>query len=101
MAEDHPQNALDEARREINGIDREMAGLFARRMAAVARIAAYKKAHGLPICNSEREAEVLESNAAYVDAEIRPYYQRLLENMMAESRRYQHRLIDMEEQDRS
>ena len=101
MAEDLAQNALDEARREIDGIDREMAELFSRRMAAVAKIAAYKGERGLPVFNAEREAEVLERNAAYADAGIRPYYQRLLESMMAESRRYQHRLMDTEEQDRS
>ena len=97
MAEELSHSVLEDARREIDGIDHEMAELFARRMAAVERIAAYKKERGLPVCNPEREAEVLERNAAYVNEEIRPYYRRALESMMAESRRYQHRLI--EEQD--
>lgn len=96
MAEEHPQSVLDDARGVIDEVDREMAELFERRMEAVAKIAAYKNAHGLPVFNPEREAEVLERNTSYVSAEIRPYYRRLLENVMAESRQYQHQLIGEE-----
>ena len=94
MAEDHAQSVLDDARAEIDDIDRQMAGLFAQRMKTVERIAAYKDAHGLPICNPEREAEVLERNAALVDDEIRSHYRRFMENVMAESRQYQRELIE-------
>ena len=40
---------LDQARNEINRIDREMARLFCARMDAAREVAAYKKETGMPI----------------------------------------------------
>ena len=94
MAENHAHNALDEARAEIDDVDREMAELFARRMRAVESIASFKAERGLPIYNPEREAEVLERNAALVDDELRPYYLRFMESVMDQSRQYQCQLIE-------
>lgn len=48
-------NSLDDARKIINAADREMAELFVRRMQAAAEIAEYKKIHGLPVTDPERE----------------------------------------------
>ena len=42
------ENELEQARREIDAVDAEMAALFCRRMDAVRRVAAYKQARGLP-----------------------------------------------------
>ena len=93
MPREQERSRLDEVRGEIDAVDRAMAELFARRMAAVAQIAAYKARHGLPVFDPAREAAVLERNGALVDEEIRPYYLRFLEDMMAESRAYQRRLL--------
>ena len=87
------QGALDEARRTIDEVDRQMAGLFGRRMQAVAQIAAYKAERGLPIRDEAREAAVVERNSALVDYEVRSYYQRFLEKEIEESCRYQRRLV--------
>ena len=38
------ENELEQARREIDAVDAEMAALFCRRMDAVRRVAAYKQA---------------------------------------------------------
>jgi chorismate mutase/prephenate dehydratase len=86
-------NELDEARRQIDGIDRRMAELFSERMGAVRRVAEWKRAHGLPVRDPVREAEMLEREAALVaDAEVRPYYLTVLQRMMDVSRQFQHRL---------
>lgn len=84
---------LDEARAAIDYVDRKMAVLFAQRMEAVADVAAYKAERGLPIQDRVRESQVLERNAARVEAEIRPHYLRFMEALMAESRRYQRKLV--------
>lgn len=50
---------LQDIRREINGIDNELQRLFLRRMGLCKDVAAYKKAHGLPIIQADREHEVI------------------------------------------
>ena len=41
-------DALEQARREIDTVDAQLAALFERRMKAVLNVAEYKKAHGPP-----------------------------------------------------
>ena len=91
------QDMLTQAREDINRIDREMAELFRRRFESAARVADYKRAHGLPVYDPVREQEVIERNAALVDDEVlRSYYVCWLRSTMTLSRRYQHRLIEGE-----
>ena len=87
-------NELEEARLVINEVDAEMAKLFCRRMDAVRHVAAYKQAHGLPILNAGREAEVIARNAAQVPEEYRPYYEEFLRREMALSKEFQAALLD-------
>ena len=85
---------LQDARSAINEIDREMAALFERRMQAAKVIAEYKKEHGLQIYDAQRERAVIEKNSAYInDYEIRSYYVRFLNDVMAVSKQYQEHLI--------
>lgn len=85
---------LDEARKTINAVDKEMAELFERRMQAAKVIAEYKKEHGLPVYDAAREQALTERNTAYIkDYEIRSYYARFLSETMAVSKQYQERLI--------
>lgn len=51
-------DALEQARREIDTVDAQLAALFERRMKAVLSVAEYKKAHGLPIFDAAREKVV-------------------------------------------
>ncbi|MBQ3888473.1 MAG: chorismate mutase, partial [Clostridia bacterium] len=84
---------LDEARREISAVDREMAALFVRRMEAARAVAAYKQEHGLPVLDAAREKAVLAQGAAAVEnEEIRPYYLRFLQEEMTLSKQFQERL---------
>ena len=85
---------LNEARKAINEIDKEMAALFEQRMQAVKTIAEYKKERGLPIYDAAREQAVIERNSAYIkDYDIRSYYVRFLNDVMAVSKQYQERVI--------
>ena len=85
---------LEQARAEIDRVDGEMAALFERRMAAAARVAAYKRAHGMPVLDAGREARVIERNLARLqNAELAPFYKDFLTRQMALSRQYQARLL--------
>ena len=85
---------LNEARLTINDIDKEMAALFEKRMKAAEVIAEYKKERGLPIYDAAREQAVIERNAALIkDYDIRSYYVRFLNDVMAVSKQYQERVI--------
>lgn len=89
-------NQLEEARIEIDCIDRAMAELFAQRMAVAAKIAAYKKEHGLPVLDSSREAAVLQKNSAYLnDPALLEPYQDFLKHLMRLSREYQQKLLSL------
>ena len=86
-------NELEQARKIINEVDKEMASLFEKRMEASQLVAKYKKEHGLSILDSAREREVINKNSAFVSSsEIREYYVKFLENTMALSRSYQSKL---------
>ena len=47
-------NKLEEARKNINAIDKKMARLFEQRMAEVEKVSEYKIEHGLPILDRGR-----------------------------------------------
>lgn len=86
---------LNEIRKDINRIDGEMRRLFSERMTAAKEVAEYKMAHGLPILDADREAEVIEKNTALLEDEgLRPYYVNFLQGNMAVSRSYQDMLVN-------
>lgn len=88
-------NSLEKARETINRVDSEMAARFTERMRAAELVAAYKKEHGLPITDAEREAAVIRNGAQQVDDPIlREYYVRFIQETMALSRAYQSRLLE-------
>ncbi len=85
---------LAEARRRIDEIDGEMAELFRRRMEAAADVAEYKRAHGLPVFDAEREAAVLEAGSARIgEQSLVLYYKLFLQSVMDISKQYQKRLL--------
>ena len=87
-------NELDRARRTIDEVDRQMAALFKQRMAAVGQVAAYKEAHGLPVLDAGREAQVIEKNLALLNDEaLAPYYTDYIKYQMSLSRQYQARVL--------
>lgn len=85
---------LQEARKKINEVDARMAELFVQRMEAAQLVAQYKKAHGMPILDAEREEAVIRNGSARVeDTVLREYYIDFMRDTMAASRRYQQRLL--------
>ncbi len=85
---------LQEARKIIDEVDAQMAELFVRRMEAAEIVAEHKKAHGLPIFDANREAEVIRSGAERIENDdLRGYYTDFLRDTMTISRRYQHKLL--------
>lgn len=86
---------LQNARKEINEVDREMAELFVRRMKAVEAVAEYKMERNLPIYDGTREKEILAKNSLLVaDDKLREYYTDFLFNMMEISKEYQAKLLN-------
>lgn len=84
---------LTQCRSLIDDVDRDMARLFEKRMAAVRAIAEYKKERGLPILDSRREQAVIEGNLRFVeDAQVRQEYVRFMQGVLDVSRQYQRRL---------
>ena len=68
-------NKLEEARKNINEIDKEMAALFVKRMEAAKLVSEYKMERGLPILDQSRENEVIARNSEFVEDEtLRSYY---------------------------
>ena len=55
-------NELDNYRKEIDTIDKELIALFEKRMDISAKVGDYKKKNSLPIFNEKREEEVIEKN---------------------------------------
>ena len=67
-------DALQEARKIINDVDRQMAELFVRRMQAAEMVAQYKQAHGMPILDTAREEDVIRNGIERVsDDTLRGY----------------------------
>jgi chorismate mutase len=52
---------LEQLRKKINKIDKEIIDLLSRRQSLMPAVGAYKKKHGLPIHQAAREKEVLAS----------------------------------------
>lgn len=85
---------LQQARSDIDRIDRQMAQLFEQRMAAVQQVAAYKAAHGLPVLDAGREEQVVAKNLAYLkNPELAPYYEDSIRFQMQLSRQYQAQML--------
>ena len=86
---------LEKARSIIDKTDREMARLFEERMKAAQLVAKYKGERGLQVEDAQREKLIIERNSEYIqNDEFRSYYVQFMENTMAISRAYQHRLLD-------
>ena len=86
---------LNEIRKKINNIDKEMAKLFEERMKASSEVAEYKKQYGLPIFDSSREQEVIKNNIQYInDEELKKYYVNFLQYTMDVSKKYQSSLLN-------
>ena len=81
---------IDEARRKINEIDRQMILLFEERMAAVLDVLKYKKEHNLPVFDSKREAELIKKNIELLEnKQLKEYYLTFFNGVLTSSKKYQ------------
>lgn len=80
---------LEESRKHIDEIDRQIAQLFEERMNTVAEVAAYKKAENMPIFSGAREQEVLNKVSELTSEEFRGYMRVLYNTVFDVSKAYQ------------
>lgn len=87
-------SSLENARNDIERIDKQIAALFEERMGAAKEVAAYKRERGLPILDAAREKQLIEKNTGYLkNKEMEAYYRDFMVSMMGISKRYQQRLM--------
>lgn len=84
---------LEEIRKRIDEVDEGILELFLKRMELSESVAAYKRAHGLPILNREREMEILASTAEKA-GRYGPYAHRLFCMLLSMSRMRQRECMD-------
>ena len=74
-------------RRELDEIDRELVALFERRMEVSRRVAAYKRERGLPVLDSSREEQVLDTRVDMLsDTNLQDSCRALFQEIMRLSR---------------
>lgn len=81
---------LEECRKEIDRLDKELTNLLEQRMQVVAKVAAYKKENHMEIFDPRRERQVLDKIGAMAQyKELAPYLQKIYQCIMDESKNYE------------
>ncbi|MCR5796275.1 MAG: chorismate mutase [Solobacterium sp.] len=81
---------LELYRQWIDEVDAQLAELFEKRFAIVKNVIAYKTANNIPVQDTGREAVIIEKNTDRItNSELRPYFKKWYEEMIALSREYQ------------
>ena len=84
---------LEECRKEIDLIDKEIVELFVKRMNVAKEVAQYKKATGKAVYDAERERQLLEKVEECAGEEFGDYTRRLYSAILELSRNYQNKSI--------
>lgn len=83
---------LQEIRKQLDGIDREMVALFETRMELCRQVAEYKIGTGKPVYDGEREQQKIDAVTGMVEGEfLKQAVKELFTQMMTISRNYQYR----------
>ncbi len=90
---------LKALRDQIDGVDKDLVALFARRMALTQQVGEYKVRAGVQVLDPKREQEVLDSKAELAPQGIQSECRTLFETIMALSRRQQRRLVCADQPD--
>ena len=86
---------MDELRDQIEKIDEQMIDLFEERMRVSAKVAAFKKEHGIPVLDKDREKILIKRNVGKVkNRELVVYYKEFFEGVLDVSKKYQHKLME-------
>ena len=84
---------LEEARNEINEINKQMLELFQKRMDCSFAVAEYKKANGMAIFDGAREQKILDTVEGMADEKYKSYARDFFQGIMDVSRDYQAELL--------
>lgn len=84
---------LNDYRKQIDDIDRQLLALFGQRMEVATAIAAYKKEHDLPVLDGKREREKLLDVAAKTPDDLKDYAVSLYSLLFELSRSHQTRML--------
>ncbi len=87
---------LEESRKKIDEIDRDIVSLFKERMKIAADVAGYKKENGLPIHDPARERQLLSKIAELSEKEFSDYGKVLYSTIMSLSKSYQRALLGID-----
>ncbi len=88
-------NELEALRKQIDEIDPQIVALYRQRMEISRKVGEYKLRNRMPVLDTGRELELLREKAALMeDRELRPYVIALYEQIMAQSRMIQTKLIN-------
>ena len=85
---------LDELRKQIDQIDRELVELFKARMSVSAQVAEYKKENGMAVFDPSRERALLGKISELSGEELEEYSIALYRTILELSRSYQQKQID-------
>lgn len=80
---------INEIRKQIDIIDKEMAMLFSKRMDLIKEIKKKKKKDNIDIVDNNRENNIKEENIKYVSEEYKNEYLEFIENILSISKNYQ------------
>ena len=88
-------NRLEEARNEIDILDKELAELFEKRFHLVRDIIDYKVENRLPILDEGREKEIIEKNTNRIkDLDLQKHFRKVYTYMIEVSRDYQEEVLN-------
>ena len=91
--------SLEDYRKEIDSIDKELIALFEKRMNVAIKVGEYKKDRNLPIFNAKREEEVIEKNISLLNnKEYSEIARAFFENIMELSRSLQAELMNSDKE---
>lgn len=87
---------IEESRKKIDEIDKELVKLFKERMKAASDVAEYKKATGYPVHDPARERQLLSKIADLSGEEFSDYGKVLYSTILSLSKSYQRALLGIE-----
>ena len=86
---------IEEIRKEIDAVDKEIRDLFLKRMALAKEVAEYKINNNLAVEDSSREEEIVFKNSSELSDEMKKYYIELLRKMISISKDYQKEIMKL------
>lgn len=88
-------DTLENARKKIDEIDKQMAELFEKRMMAVEDVIIYKKQNNLATLDNNRETLVIQKNSQYIkDKKYLDSYIKFIRDVMDISKKYQRNFLN-------